>query len=112
MGFLVFYIFTYLLHSPSIDTLALSRKKGGVWLILFSHYFLTKKISVFSYQGTLWFQLEDLFQLMVMTQGIEKVAIQLKDTPTKVYAIGAQYWLEFFGYWLEIAKYLDTLVLS
>ena len=31
---------------------------------------------------TLWFQLEDMFQLMVTPKGIEKVTIQLKDTPT------------------------------
>ena len=37
---------------------------------------------------TLWFQLEDMFPLIVMPQGMEKVTIQLKDTPTKVYAIG------------------------
>ena len=41
------------------------------------------------YELTLWFQLEDMFQLIV-TQGIEKVTIQLKDTPTEVYAIGAK----------------------
>ena len=40
-------------------------------------------------RSTLWFQLEDMFQLIVTPQGIEKVTIQLKDTPTKVYAIGA-----------------------
>ena len=39
---------------------------------------------------TLWCQLEDMFQLIVMPQGIEKVTIQLIDTPTKVYAIGAR----------------------
>ena len=33
---------------------------------------------------TLWYQLEDMFQLMVMPQGIEKVTIQLIDIPTKV----------------------------
>ena len=42
------------------------------------------------YKGTLWFQLEDMFQLIVTPQGIEKVTIQLKDTRTKVYAIGAK----------------------
>ena len=42
---------------------------------------------------TLWFQLEDMFQLIVMPQGIEQVTIQLKDTPTKVYAIGAKLFL-------------------
>ena len=42
---------------------------------------------------TLWCQLEDMFQLIVTPQGIEKVMIQLKDTPTKVYAIGAELFL-------------------
>ena len=42
---------------------------------------------------TLWFQLEDMFQLIVTPQGIEKVTIQLIDTPTKVYAIGARLFL-------------------
>ena len=32
---------------------------------------------------TLWFQLEDMVQLIVTPQGIEKVTTQLKDTPTK-----------------------------
>ena len=41
-------------------------------------------------QITLWCQLEDMFQLIVTPQGIEKVMIQLKDTPTKVYAICAK----------------------
>ena len=36
--------------------------------------------------STLWCQLEDMFQLIVTPQGIEKVTIQLIDTPTKVYA--------------------------
>ena len=34
-----------------------------------------------------------MFQLIVMPQGIEKVTIQLIDTPTKVYAIGARLFL-------------------
>jgi len=42
---------------------------------------------------TLLFQLEDMFQLMVTPQGIEKVTIQLKDTLTKVYSIGAKLFL-------------------
>ena len=42
---------------------------------------------------TLWLQLEDMFQLIVTPQGFEKVMIQLKDTPSKVYAIGAKLWL-------------------
>ena len=29
-----------------------------------------------------------MFQTIVTPQGIEKVTIQLKETPTKVYAIG------------------------
>ena len=37
--------------------------------------------------------LEDMFQLIVMPQGIEKVKIQLKDSPIKVYAIGAKLFL-------------------
>ena len=43
--------------------------------------------------STLWFQLEDMFQLIVTPQGNEEVTIQLKDTPTKVYAIGARLFL-------------------
>ena len=39
---------------------------------------------------TLWFQLADMFQSIVMPQGIEKVTIQLKDTTTKVYAMCAK----------------------
>ena len=31
-----------------------------------------------------------MFQLIVMAQGIEKVTIQSKDTPTKAYAIAAK----------------------
>ena len=31
-----------------------------------------------------------MFQLIVMPQGNEKWTIQLKDTPTKVHAIGAK----------------------
>ena len=34
-----------------------------------------------------------MFQLIVTPQGKEKVTIQLKDTPTKVYAIGARLFL-------------------
>ena len=44
-------------------------------------------------KSTLWFQLEDMFQLIGTLQGIEKVTIQLKDTPTEVYAIGARLFL-------------------
>ena len=45
------------------------------------------------YAFTLWFQLKDTFQLIFKPQGIEKVMIQLKDTPTEVYAIGARLFL-------------------
>ena len=41
-------------------------------------------------KSTLWCQLEDMFQLIVTPQGIEKVTIQLKDTTTKVNVIGAK----------------------
>ena len=34
-----------------------------------------------------------MFQLIVTPQGIEKVMIQLKDTPTKVCEIGAELFL-------------------
>ena len=34
-----------------------------------------------------------MFQLIVTPQGIEKVTIQLIDTPAKVYAIGARLFL-------------------
>ena len=43
--------------------------------------------------STLWCQLQDMFQLIVTPQGIEKVMIQLIDTPAKVYAIGARLFL-------------------
>ena len=43
--------------------------------------------------STLWFQLEDMVQIIVTPQGIEKVTIQFQDTPTKVYAIGAKLFL-------------------
>ena len=36
----------------------------------------------------LWSQLEDMFQLIGTPHG--QVTVQLKDTPTKVYAIGAK----------------------
>ena len=50
------------------------------------HYMISMK-------STLWCQLKDMFQLIVTHQAIEKVKIQLKDTPTKVYAIGAMLFL-------------------
>ena len=31
-----------------------------------------------------------MFQLIVTPQGIEKVTVQLKDTPTKVYGVDAK----------------------
>ena len=51
-----------------------------------------------------------MFQLIVTPQGIEKVTIQLKDTPTKVYAIGARLFLskvplEVLQNWVLIQLY-------
>ena len=34
-----------------------------------------------------------MFQFIVAPQGIEKVTMQLTDTPTKVYAMGAKLFL-------------------
>ena len=42
---------------------------------------------------TLCLQLKEMFQLIVTPQSIEKVMIQVIDTPTKVYAIGARLFL-------------------
>ena len=49
------------------------------------------KINIYKVQNfgdkqshTLWCQLEDMFQLIVTPQGIEKVMIQLKDIPISV----------------------------
>ena len=50
-------------------------------------------VNAFSNLATLWFQLEDMFQLISLSQAIEQVAVQLKDTPTKVYAIDARLFL-------------------
>ena len=49
--------------------------------------------TIFCRKSTLWCQLEDMFQLIVTPQGIEKDTIKLEDTPTKVYAIGARLFL-------------------
>ena len=58
--------------------------------LLHEKYFQRNGTFAFSRsQNTLWCQLEDMFQLLIMPQGIEKVTIQLKDTLTKVYAMGA-----------------------
>ena len=68
------------------------------------------------YEITLWFQLEDMFQSIVTPQGIEKVTIQLIDTPTKVYAIGARLILskvpiEVLLNWVRLHKcrYMDPM---
>ena len=50
-------------------------------------------VTVQSSKDTLWFQFEDMFQLIVTPHGIKKVAIQLKDRQTKVYAISAKLFL-------------------
>ena len=36
--------------------------------------------------STLWFQLEDMFQLIGTRQGIDQVTVKLEDAPTEVYA--------------------------
>ena len=53
-----------------------------------------------------------MFQIIVTPQGTEKVTIQLKDTPTKIYAIGAQLFLskvplEVLQNWILI-QLIDT----
>ena len=50
-------------------------------------------LKMFVKEITLWCQLEDMLYLIITPQGIEKVTIQLKDTPKKVYAIGAELFL-------------------
>ena len=67
--------------------------------------------------STHWCQLEDMFQLIVMLQGIEKVMIQLIDTPTKVYAIGARLFLskvplEVLQNWVLIQLIVTTHILG
>ena len=58
-----------------------------------------------------------MFQLIVMPKGIEKVMIQLKDTPTKVYAIGAELFLskvplEVLQNWVLILLIVTPLILE
>ena len=58
-----------------------------------------------------------MFQLIVTPQGIEKVTIQLIDTPTKVYAIGARLFLskvplEVLQNWVLIQLILAPHVLG
>ena len=68
--------------------------EGDVLKRKFYHDVLSQQLSrASSSPGTLWFQLEDMFQLIVTPQGNEKVTIQFIDTPTKVYAIGARLFL-------------------
>ena len=43
---------------------------------------LNERIVHAKLMGSLWCQLEDMFQLIVTPQGFEKVMIQLIDTPT------------------------------
>ena len=63
----------------------------------FIHFILNKSLFYRQFDSSekcnLWFQLEDMFQLIVTPQGIEKVTIQLIDAHTKVYAIGARLFL-------------------
>ena len=46
---------------------------------------LNERIVYAKLMGTLWCQLEDMFQLIVTPQGIEKVTIQLIDTELQRY---------------------------
>ena len=64
-------------------------KLGGLFRVI-AIKIVAAAINCIWWVSTLWFQLEDIFQLIVTPKGIEKVLIQLKDTPTKVYAIGAE----------------------
>ena len=74
---------------PDKPVLALTRRKLSRWLSLLV---IVLGAARELFQSTLfWFQLEDMFQLIVTPPGIEKVT--LKDTPTKVYAIGAKLFL-------------------
>ena len=66
-------------------TVLLSQEKCAKMNISEERFFATLR--------TLWFQLEDMFQLIVKPQGIEKVMIQLKNAPSKVYAIGDELFL-------------------
>ena len=66
---------------------------------------------------TLWCQLEDTFQLIVTPQGIKKVMIQLKDSSSKVNAIGAELFLskvplEVLQNWLLIQSIVTPHVLG
>ena len=63
--------------------------KGALKILRVNSKLLVVVLSCKSYY-VLWLQLENMFQLTVTPQGIEKVTIQLVDTPTKVYAIGAR----------------------
>ena len=83
-----------------VDSVGPLSKSGGITelaryttsgQILNAHFRRISKMGVMkTVMTTLWCQLEDMFKLIVMLQGIEKVTIQLIDTPTKVYAIGAR----------------------
>ena len=69
------------------------------------------------YQVTLWFQLEDMFKIIFTPQGIEKVTIQVIDTSTKVYAIGARLFiskvpLEVFQNWVLIQLIVTPHILG
>ena len=73
-------LIVYIFMSPRSNPWPYVRKNGT----------LMSTIIGIQEQTTLWCRLEDMFQLIVTPQGIEKVVIQLKDTPSKVYAISAE----------------------
>ena len=89
--FTCFWIQDFLWRIEIIDWFA--RQCQGVRYTSILSFVELFSLQVSSKQTTLWYQLENIFQLIVTAQGIEKVTIQLIDTPTKVYAIGARLFL-------------------
>ena len=59
--------------------------------------FKTKKSLHCANSTTLWFQLEDMFQLIGTPQGIEHVMVQLRDMPQgfKKYTVEYKAWMKF-----------------
>ena len=80
--FTCFWIQDFLWRIEIIDWFA--RQCQGVRYTSILSFVELFSLQVSSKQTTLWYQLEDMFQLIVTAQGIEKVTIKLIDTPTKV----------------------------
>ena len=66
--------------------------KGALKILRVNSKLLVVVLSCKSHY-VLWLQLENIFQLTVTPQGLEELMIQLKDTPSKVYAIGTELFL-------------------